>query len=83
MADDEEEIGEEENGNTLGVRDFLLFYFRMTFSLRLMKVIVMNKMNVMVLVKRNYRMEILMKDNINMDKDMVLEPIDFLMMLVI
>ncbi len=27
MADDEEEVGEEENSNNLGVRSFLIFIF--------------------------------------------------------
>jgi hypothetical protein len=48
-----------------------------------MKVIVMKKMNVMVLAKPNYQMEILMTDNIKTEKDMELELIDFLMVLVI
>jgi hypothetical protein len=42
-----------------------------------MKVIVMKKMNVMVLEKLHYLMEINMKVNIKMEKDMELELIDF------
>jgi hypothetical protein len=42
-----------------------------------MKVIVMKKMNVMVLEKLHYLMEIHMKVNIKMEKDMELELIDF------
>jgi hypothetical protein len=42
-----------------------------------MKVIVMKKMNVMVSEKLHYLMEIHMKVNIKMAKDMVLELIDF------
>lgn len=43
-----------------------------------MKVIVMKKMNVMATEKRPYPMEIHMKVNIKMEKDMELEHIDFL-----
>lgn len=42
-----------------------------------MKVIVMNIVNVMVLVKQHYLMVIRMKDNINMGNDTELELIDF------
>jgi hypothetical protein len=42
-----------------------------------MTVIVMKKVNVMVMVKLNYLMEIHTKVNIKMEKDMALELIDF------
>ena len=43
----------------------------------------MKKMNDMVKVKRNYPMEILTMENINLERDMAQELIDSLMVLVI
>jgi len=57
--------------------------FSLIDFLSFMKENVTRKMNGMVWVKQNYPMEILMKDNISMEKDMEQERIDFLMVLVI
>jgi hypothetical protein len=57
--------------------------FSLIDFLSFMKGNVTRKMNGMVWVKQNYPMEILMKDNISMEKDMEQERIDFLMVLVI
>lgn len=85
MADDEEEMGEEDNPNNLGVKStifltfekFLIFFF---LRISLMKVIEMKRMNDMVLVKLNYPMVIRMKVNIRMENDTEQERIDFRIM---
>jgi len=60
-----------------------MILFSLIDFLSFMKENVTRKMNGMVWVKQNYPMEILMKDNISMEKDMEQERIDFLMVLVI
>lgn len=85
MADDDEEVGEEENSNNLGVRLTIVFQSNIDLLyvfVSLMKVIEMRRMNDMVSVKQHYRMEIPMKVNIRMANDTALEPIDSPILLV-
>lgn len=79
MSDDEEELGEEEQGDNLGVSlDGNHFVLKIMFSIvcRRTKVIVMSKMNVMVSEKQHCLMEIPTKVNTNMENGMELVLID-------
>ena len=86
MSDDEEELGEEEQGDNLGVSlNENPFVLKIIFSIvcRRTKVIVTNKMNVMVSEKQHCLTEIHTKVNTNMENGTELVLIDSQIQLVI